>query len=148
MIDSAAPPPLVLMVDDDEEDVYLTRRAFADGGRGELFRAVPDGERLFAYLENRGEYADRRANPRPRLILMDINMPRENGFELLVRLRRDTADPPIPVIMMSTSSARDDVERAYRLGANAFVDKPVSADAMRRLARHVGSFWLETALLP
>ena len=148
MSESGSAPPLVLMVDDDEEDVYMTRRAFAADARDCRFRAVHDGDGLFAYLDNRGEFADACSHPRPRLILMDINMPRENGFELLARIRGMAAHASIPVIVMSTSLAAQDIDRAYRLGANAFVGKPVTAQAMKALARHVRLFWFDTAVLP
>jgi len=139
---------VILMVDDDEEDVYLTRRAFGARGKGDAFRHVSDGENLFAYLENLDDYADRRANPRPCLILMDINMPRENGFELLRRLRGNAALATIPVVMLSTSTADTDIEKAYRLGANSFIGKPASGDAMRDVARHIDEFWFRTARMP
>lgn len=139
---------VVLMVDDDDEDVYLTRRAFASSAAIDAFRHVADGASLFAYLGAEGEYADRDAWPRPRLILMDINMPRENGFSLLERLRADDALVPIPVIMLSTSMADTDIDRAYRLGANSFIGKPVTFEGMRDVARHLDGFWFDTALMP
>lgn len=139
---------VVLMVDDDDEDVYLTRRAFASSAAIDAFRHVADGASLFAYLGAEGEYADRDAWPRPRLILMDINMPRENGFSLLERLRADDALVPIPVIMLSTSMADTDIDKAYRLGANSFIGKPVTFEGMRDVARHLDGFWFDTALMP
>ena len=139
---------VVLMVDDDDEDVYLTRRAFASSASIDAFRHVADGTSLFAYLGAEGEYADRDAWPRPRLILMDINMPRENGFALLERLRADEAIAPIPVIMLSTSLADTDIDKAYRLGANSFIGKPVTFEGMRDVARRVDGFWFDTAMVP
>ena len=139
---------VVLMVDDDEEDVYLTRRAFRSSASIDAFHHVADGTSLFAYLAAEGEYSDRSAWPLPRLILMDINMPREDGFTLLTRLRGDDSVAPIPVIMLSTSMAEADIDRAYRLGANSFIGKPVTSEGMRDVARHVDGFWFETALTP
>ena len=139
---------VVLMVDDDEEDAYLTRRAFRDHASVDVFHHVADGAALFAYLRAEGEYRDREAWPRPRLILMDINMPRENGFALLTRLRGDASLAPIPVIMLSTSMAEADIDRSYRLGANSFIAKPVTVEGLRDVARHVDGFWFETALTP
>ena len=139
---------LVLMVDDDEEDVYLTRRAFGSLGGTCTLRHVEDGESLFAWLDNAGDYGDRRAHPRPGLILMDINMPRVNGFEVLARLRSTDARAGIPVVMLSTSTAEADVERAYRLGANSFIGKPVRASGMQDIARRIEAFWFDTAIVP
>jgi len=139
---------VVLMVDDDDDDVYLTRRAFDTSATIDAFRHVADGASLFAYLAGEGEYADPVAWPRPRLILMDINMPLENGFALLRRLRDDASLLSIPVIMLSTSTAETDVDEAYRLGANSFIGKPVTFEGMRDVARHVDGFWFDTALLP
>ena len=139
---------VVLMVDDDEEDAYLARRAFGAHTAVDAFRHVGDGASLFAYLRNEAPYADPIDCPRPGLILMDINMPRENGFELLRRLRADERTGAIPVIMLSTSTADDDIGEAYRLGANSFIGKPMSAHAMRDVARHVDAFWFEVARTP
>ena len=139
---------VVLVVDDDEEDVYLIRRAFGKRRSIDTIRHVPDGPSLFAYLGGEGKYSDQEAWPRPQLILMDINMPRENGFELLRRLREDRELAPIPVIMLSTSTADTDIAEAYRLGANSFINKPATSDGMRQVARHVDEFWFETALTP
>jgi len=136
------------MVDDDEEDVYLTRRAFDTRPAIEAFRHVPDGPSLFAYLAREGSFDDPESWPPPRLILMDINMPRESGFVLLERLRADPAFAPIPVIMFSTSTADCEIDRAYRLGANSFIGKPTDTEGMRAVARHVDEFWFEAALTP
>ena len=140
--------PVVLMVDDDDEDVYLTRRAFRSCGARCRFDHVNDGESLFAWLDNVGDYTDPERAPRPQLILMDINMPRENGLELLGRLRRSVRHSQIPVIMLSTSVADRDVDDAYRLGANSFIGKPTTASGMQEIARQVGEFWFGTATLP
>ena len=142
------PRRVVLMVDDDEEDVYVTRRAFDAHGRVDAFLHVDSGDALFDYLDNAGAYADRERYPRPQLILMDINMPRENGFSLLRRLRESSAHALIPVVMLSTSTVGDDVDEAYRLGANSFIGKPASSGRMQEVARHIDAYWFETALLP
>lgn len=139
---------VVLMVDDDEEDIYLTRRAFERGGRRIDFRQVRNGAALFAYLANEGVYADVAANPRPRLILMDINMPAENGLEILQRLREDPRHALLPVVMMSTSLSDRDVDKAYRLGANSFVAKAASARGTMELTRRIEAFWFDTAIVP
>ena len=139
---------VVLMVDDDKEDVYLTRRAFLAAERQTDFRHVSGGEALFAYLGNEGNYADELANPRPRLVLMDINMPIENGLELLARVRGDPAHAMLPVIMMSTSLSERDVDEAYRLGANSFVAKASTARGTKELVQRIKSFWFDTAIVP
>ena len=147
MSDSDEPRRVVLMVDDDEEDIYVTRRAFGGRRHIDAFHHVRSGEALFDYLAGRGSYAGRDC-PRPGLILMDINMPRENGFSVLGRLRESPEHTVIPVVMLSTSTVGDDVDRAYRLGANSFIGKPSSSDEMRDIARHIDEFWFETALVP
>ena len=138
----------VLMVDDDEEDIYATKRAFRHGKFANEFRYVKTGAALFDYLENKGEFGDEAANPRPHIILLDINMPAMNGFEVLEKLRADDRYRKIPVVMLTTSSEDDDVVASYDKGVNSYISKPVDVDGMMNIARKFEDYWFELVRLP
>jgi len=136
------------MVDDDEEDIYLTKRAFGESREGLIFNSVQSGDDLFDYLYARGEFADNPDVVIPDVILLDINIPKENGFEILARLRQDEMFGHLPVSMLTTSSANHDVAQAYRLGASTFISKSVSIDEMHSIAKHFCEYWFDFARLP
>ena len=138
-------PARVLLVEDNEADVRLTREALREAGDGVRLSAVGDGEQALAYLRREGGFAEA---PRPDLVLLDLNLPRKNGLEVLDELRADPSLAPIPVIMLTSSAARSDVEAAYARGANAFVVKPLELDAFMDLIGAIRGFWLEVAQLP
>jgi len=140
--------PVLLMVDDDEEDVYLTKRAFCSYSNKLEFRSVPDGEQLFDYLERHGEFQEIGNEKTPLVILLDINMPRENGFELLARLKSSPDHRHLPVIMLTTSCTESDVRKAYGLGASSYVCKSVNAAEMKKVAAKVCDFWFDFARVP
>jgi two-component system, chemotaxis family, response regulator Rcp1 len=135
----------ILLVEDNEADVRLTREALRE--QGELIRlsTVSDGEQALAYLRREDGFAD---VPRPDLVLLDLNLPRKNGLEVLRELRSDPDLACVPVIMLTTSSARQDVLEAYSAGANCFVVKPLELDEFMELIGAIRSFWLGTARLP
>jgi len=139
---------LVLMVDDDEEDVYLTKRAFCGHMKSLVFKSVPDSPSMFNYLYRRGEFDALETSNIPQLILLDINIPKENGFEILKKLRQDPEHGHIPVTMLTTSTAEHDVRQAYRLGASSFISKSVSASEMKRVAEHFCNYWFDLAHVP
>lgn len=140
--------PVLLMVDDDDEDIYLTKRAFCAQQPNLQFQSVQNSSDLFDYLYNRGEFSDKEANSTPDVILLDINIPKQNGFTILENLRNDTSHGHIPIVMLTTSSADHDIRKAYQLGANSFISKTVSSDGMTEVADKFCSYWFKFNKLP
>ena len=141
----ASRPARVLLVEDNEADVRLTREALRESGDEVRLSAVADGDKAIAFLRREEGFADA---PRPDLVLLDLNLPRKSGLEVLDEMRADAALAPIPVIMLTSSGAQSDVEAAYARGANAFVVKPLELDAFMDLIGAIRGFWLEVARLP
>lgn len=136
---------LILMADDDEEDCLLTRDALSESGAPIEFATVPDGEQLLAYLRNEGPYA---AAPRPQLVLLDLNMPRLDGREALRAIKSDPALRAIPVVVLTTSRAEEDVVRSYQLAANSYISKPVTFAGLVRVMKSLGHYWFDIVDLP
>jgi CheY-like chemotaxis protein len=138
----------ILMAEDDLDDQLLTTKAMEANRLHDSIRFVADGVELMDYLLRRAGYADPKASPRPRLLLLDLNMPRRDGREVLAEIKADPALRFIPVVVFTTSQAEEDIVRSYELGASSFITKPVSfqgyVDAMRDLAR----YWFELVRLP
>lgn len=141
-------PVVILLVDDDEEDIYATKRAFSEGKIVNDFRSVRSGPELFDYLENKGEFVEKSDNPRPHIILLDINMPQMDGFEVLEALRSKPAFRSIPVVMLTTSEQGKDVLDSYDRGANSFITKPVSIEGMMNIARDFQEYWFQLVKIP
>jgi len=138
----------ILLADDDADDVLLTEQAMeASGSRGNL-RSVQDGEELSDYLWHRGAYRDPANSPRPDLILLDLNMPRKNGQQVLQEIKADASLKRIPVVVMTTSADRGDIERTYQLGASSYIIKPASFDILVETLRELEHYWGETVQLP
>jgi CheY-like chemotaxis protein len=136
------------MADDDEDDRDLTRDAIQKNQLlGEL-RWVEDGEELLDYLNRRGRYSDPAIAPRPGIILLDLNMPRMDGREALRAIKSQPELRSIPIIVLSTSSADEDVVRSYDLGANCFITKPGTFEQLVDVVRVLGEHWLQKATLP
>jgi two-component system, chemotaxis family, response regulator Rcp1 len=135
----------VLLVEDNEADVRLTREALRESGDLVRLSTVSDGEQALAYLRREEGFA---AVPRPDLVLLDLNLPRKNGLEVLREMRADPDTACVPVIMLTTSSARQDVVEAYASGANCFVTKPLELDEFMDLINAIRSFWLGVVQLP
>jgi CheY-like chemotaxis protein len=135
----------VLLVEDNDADVRLTREALREPGEDVRLSSVGDGEQALAFLRKQEGFADA---PRPDLVLLDLNLPRKNGLEVLEELRADPEVASIPVVMLTSSSARSDIEAAYAAGVNAFVVKPHELDAFMDLIGAIRRFWLEVARLP
>ncbi len=141
--------PVVLLVEDNPADQRLTMRALSKKNVANVVKIVNDGVEAINYLQGKGEYADRKAYPEPDLILMDINMPRMDGKALLVTIR--STDFPlryVPIIMLSNSVHETDVMEAYKMGANAYVQKPVTVDEFYSAMEYLKKFWLATTILP
>ena len=138
-------PARVLLVEDNEADVRLTREALREAGENVRLSAVGDGDKAIAFLRREDGFIDA---PRPDLVLLDLNLPRKSGLEVLDEMRSDESLAHIPVIMLTSSAAQSDVEAAYARGANAFVVKPLELDAFMDLIGAISGFWLEVARLP
>jgi len=135
----------VLLVEDDPGDVLLIREAFADHKVGNVLSVVSDGVEAMRYLRGEGDYAGRE---RPDLILLDLNLPRKNGAEVLAEIKRDQSLATIPVIVLTTSDAEEDVMRSYRLHANAFITKPVDFERFREIVHRIDDFFIGIVKLP
>ncbi|MCX4244382.1 response regulator [Paraliomyxa miuraensis] len=138
----------ILMADDDADDRDLTRDAFDDAHLANDLRFVVDGEDLMDYLLGRGSYADRTLHPKPSLILLDLNMPRKDGREALREIKENPALRKIPVVVLTTSDADEDVHGTYDLGVNSFIRKPVTFEALASVVATLSSYWFEIVRLP
>ena len=138
----------ILMADDDPDDQMLVRDAFeAVRLRNELF-FVNDGEELLEFLRHTGRYAGGTHAPRPGIVLLDLNMPRMDGREALARIKSDPELRTIPVIVLTTSKAEEDVLRSYSLGVNSFITKPVTFDGLVSVVSALGNYWVDIVELP
>lgn len=141
------PPSIpILIADDDEEDRMLARDALNESRLANRIFFVEDGVDLLDFLYQRGSYSE--SAPRPGLILLDINMPRMNGFEALREIRRDRELRSIPVVILTTSRAEEDIVRSYDLGVNSFISKPVTFEGLVDVMRTLGRYWFEIVDLP
>jgi len=141
-------PIVILMADDDADDRMLTKDALTESRVLNDLRFVEDGEELLDYLKGRGAYTDREKSPKPGLILLDLNMPKKDGREALKEIKADPELRRIPVVVMTTSKAEEDVYRSYDLGASSFITKPVTFDRLVELMRTMGQYWVEFVELP
>lgn len=141
-------PIVILMADDDEDDRLLARDAMEESGLANDLRFVCDGVELLEYLRREGRYADPESSPRPGVILLDLNMPRMDGREALEELKADPELRRIPVVVMTTSQADEDILRSYDLGASSFITKPITFEGLVRVMRGLGTYWIEIVQLP
>jgi CheY-like chemotaxis protein len=139
--------PVIVCADDDADDRMLVHDAFEEVGLSNYLRFVEDGEQLLDYLTHNNGFTAENA-PRPDVILLDLNMPRKDGREALAEIKRDATLRRIPVIILTTSKAIEDVSRSYDLGASGFITKPVSYEGLVDAARILGKYWFEVAELP
>ncbi|HKU51611.1 MAG TPA: response regulator [Nitrospira sp.] len=145
---SIAKPITILLADDDPDDRLLTRDAFEESRLRNVLEMVEDGEELMDYLQGRGQYAGAEAKPRPNLILLDLNMPRKDGREALKEIKSCPELRNIPVVVLTTSKAEEDILRTYDLGVNSFIVKPVTFDGMVEVLKTIGKYWFEIVELP
>jgi CheY-like chemotaxis protein len=131
----------VLLVEDDLNDIFLVKRAFKRANLPTPLQVVTDGEEAVQYLIGEGKYTDRRAYPMPHLIVMDIKMPRKTGLEVLEWIKKDGFLKRIPVIIVSSSDQASDINRAYELGANAYMVKPVDFQEVENLFQSITHYW-------
>jgi CheY-like chemotaxis protein len=135
----------VLLVEDDPGDVLMTREAFHDYKIHNQLHVVNDGEQAMAFLRQEGDYAGR---PRPDLVLLDLNLPRMDGRQVLHAIKSDPELSSIPVVVLTTSEAEDDVLRSYSLHANAYVTKPVDFERFIDVVRQIDDFFVTVVRLP
>ncbi|QLK25172.1 response regulator [Natrinema zhouii] len=138
-------PAQILLVEDNPGDVRLTREAFKQGRIENDLHVVSDGIEALAFLSQQGEYAD---VPRPDLILLDLNLPGKDGEEVLEELKDDPVLRAIPVIVLTSSRAEEDVVKSYELHANAYLTKPVDPDEFIETVRAFEKFWFSVVRLP
>jgi CheY-like chemotaxis protein len=141
-------PIVILLADDDEEDRMLAADALEESRVVNDLRFVEDGEELLDYLYHRGKFSDPASSPTPGLILLDLNMPRKDGREALKEIKADPDLRRVPVVVLTTSKAEEDIYRTYDLGANSFITKPVSFDGLVAVMRDIGRYWIEIVELP
>jgi CheY-like chemotaxis protein len=135
----------VLLVEDDPGDVLMTREAFEHHKIRNELHVVTDGEQALQFLRRAGAYAD---VPRPGLILLDLNLPRRDGLEVLAELKADPGLRVIPVVVLTTSQAEEDIVRSYTLHANAYVSKPVDFERFMDVIRQIDNFFVTVVKLP
>lgn len=140
-----APPVDILLVEDDPGDEMMAREAFEDDAMPSTLHVVSDGEQALDFVHRRGAYRD---VPRPAFILLDLNLPRVDGRQVLASLKADESTASIPVVVLTTSRSQDDVTRCYRLHTNAYVTKPTDYADFTDVVRSINQFWSNTALLP
>jgi len=138
----------ILLADDDPDDRKLTQDAFAENRLVNVLHCVEDGEELLEYLRRQGRYSDQKNSPLPGLILLDLNMPRKDGREALKEIKADPELRRIPIVVLTTSKAEEDILRTYDLGVNSYVTKPVTFKSLVELIKVLGRYWFEVVELP
>ena|SRR5437867_5607052 len=138
-------PIEILLVEDNPGDVRLTIEALKEGKIRNYMSVVGDGEQALDFLHRRGEFADA---PRPDVILLDLNLPRKDGREVLAEIKEDPDLKRIPVVVLTTSKAEEDILRTYNLHANCYITKPVDLDQFINVIRSIESFWFSVVSLP
>lgn len=139
---------VILMADDDADDRLLAKDALNECRITNQLHFVENGEELLDYLRQTGKYASASGNTKPGLILLDLNMPRKDGREALQEIKSDPLLRSIPVVVLTTSKADTDISRIYELGANSFITKPVSFDALVKVMGDLVHYWFELVELP
>jgi two-component system, chemotaxis family, response regulator Rcp1 len=138
-------PVVILMVEDNPTDVLIAREGFAGAKMENTLHVADDGIEAIEFLNQRGKYA---AAPRPDLIVLDLNMPRKNGQEVLAEIKSDVTLKNIPVVILTTSKSQDDINRAYGLHANCYISKPVDFDEFTQVVQRIQDFWFSLVTLP
>jgi CheY-like chemotaxis protein len=139
---------VILMADDDEDDRLMAKEAFIEVKLLNYFHTVENGEELMEYLNRRGKYADPAVSPRPGLILLDLNMPKKDGRQALKEIKADPSLRSIPVVVLTTSKAEEDILRSYDLGVNSFIIKPVTFEGLVDIMKTLTKYWFEIVELP
>ena len=148
MPDTSSKPIIILLADDDPEDREMTRKALEKNRLVNEFLWVADGEELLDYLHHRGAYAPPALSPVPGLILLDLNMPKMDGREALAAIKADPSLRRIPIVVMTTSQAEQDITRTYDLGSNSYISKPITLEGLIEVMRVLGEYWFQIVRLP
>ena len=138
----------ILMADDDSDDRLLAQKALTQSRLANTLYFVKDGEELMDFLLHREEYSAPESSPQPGLILLDLNMPRKDGREALEEIKGHPALRHIPIVVLTTSKAEEDVFRSYDLGASSFISKPVTFEGLVEVMKTMGKYWFEIVNLP
>lgn len=141
-------PITILMADDDPDDRMLTKEAFDEAQLANELHFVEDGEQLMDYLYRKGAYANLAGFPLPGLVLLDLNMPRKDGREALEEIKSNPDLRRIPIVVLTTSKAEEDILRSYDLGVNSFIIKPVVFESLVEIMKTLGKYWFEIVELP
>jgi CheY-like chemotaxis protein len=147
-MDMKEEPLSILMADDDPDDRMLVREALNESRASQRLDCVEDGEELLDYLRRRGKYEHLPADHQPRIILLDLNMPRKDGREALKEIKEDPQLRQIPVIVLTTSNAVEDIQRTYDLGASSFLIKPRNFETLVKTLETLVLYWFDTCRLP
>lgn len=139
---------IILIADDDAEDRMLTKEALEESHLTNNMQFVEDGEQLMDYLHHRGKFTDKDKYPTPGLILLDLNMPKKDGREALKEIKADKDLRIIPIVILTTSKAEEDILRTYDLGVNSFITKPVTFSALVDTMQTLSKYWFEIVKLP
>ncbi len=141
-------PAIILLSEDDPGDQELTRRALAEGGIQNDLYIVEDGEEALDYLLRRGQYEDPKLSPRPDLILLDLNMPKVSGRQVLAEMKKHDALRLLTVVILTTSAQEEDVLRSYDLGVSSYITKPVEMGQFFHVIQAIEEYWFEIVVLP
>lgn len=142
------PPLIIVMAEDDPDDCLLVKEALAETQCNHTLLFVKDGQELMDYLKRQGRFVNPIDAPRPNLILLDLNMPRKKGWEVIEEIKANADLRRIPIVVLTTSEAEADIERTYEMGANSFITKPVSFESLVDSMRTLGKYWFKVVKLP
>lgn len=148
MSKQSARPISILIAEDDFEDRMLVKEALEENRLVNNIHFVENGEELVDYLKNKGKYADKSLYPAPGLILLDLNMPKKDGREALKEIKSDPILRRIPVIVLTTSKAEEDIVKTYDLGVSSFITKPVTFSSLVDVMKTLSKYWFEIVELP
>jgi CheY-like chemotaxis protein len=138
----------ILMAEDDSDDRLLAKDAFEENHIFNSLHFVEDGVQLMEYLHHQGRYSNVEQYPTPDLILLDLNMPRKDGREALAEIKADAALRHIPVVVLTTSKAEEDILRSYNIGASSYITKPVTFESFVNIVRTLTEYWIQIVRLP
>jgi CheY-like chemotaxis protein len=141
-------PAIILLAEDDRGDQELTRRALAEGKIRNELHIVENGEEALSYLFRRGKYKDPATSPRPDLLLLDLNLPRVDGRQVLEQIRADSKLRRMAVVVLTTSRQEEDILRSYEVGCNSFITKPVGLEQFIQVIQALEEYWFQIVVLP